>query len=94
MPSIALLIRGSPSKLKGFVTIATVSAPLSLLSRAATGAAPVPVPPPIPAAMKTISDLSNTSLISVMLSSAEVLPMSGSAPAPRPMVMAGPNWIL
>ena len=40
--------RLSPSKVKGFVIIATVSAPISLAMRATTGAAPEPVPPPDP----------------------------------------------
>ena len=38
----------------GIVTIPIVSMPRSLATRAITGAAPVPVPPPIPAVMKTI----------------------------------------
>ena len=42
-----------PSKLKGYVTTPTVRMPLSLESCATTGAAPVPVPPPIPAVMNT-----------------------------------------
>ena len=43
----------------GFVTIATASAPTSLAALATIGAAPVPVPPPIPAAIKTIFAPSN-----------------------------------
>ena len=41
--------------LKGFVTTATVSMPSSRAICATTGAAPVPVPPPMPAAMNTRS---------------------------------------
>ena len=47
------------SKDIGFVTIATAKAPTSFAALATIGAAPVPVPPPIPAAMKTISAPSN-----------------------------------
>ena len=36
------------------VTIATVSSPISLASLAMTGDAPVPVPPPMPAVMKSM----------------------------------------
>ena len=42
-------------ELNGFVTQATVSAPSSFAMAATTGAAPVPVPPPMPAVMKTMS---------------------------------------
>ena len=55
MPSSACRILRRPSKLNGLVTMPTVRAPLSLATSATTGAAPVPVPPPIPAAMKTRS---------------------------------------
>ena len=39
--------------MKGYVTTPTVRMPASLDMRATTGAAPVPVPPPMPAVMKT-----------------------------------------
>ena len=42
-------MRRLPSKAKGLVTTATVSAPSSLARFATTGAAPLPVPPPRPA---------------------------------------------
>ena len=54
MPSIAFFLLFSPSKENGLVTIAIVKAPKSLATCATIGAAPVPVPPPIPAAIKTI----------------------------------------
>ena len=38
-----------PSKEKGVVTMATVSTPMALAVAATTGAAPLPVPPPMPA---------------------------------------------
>jgi hypothetical protein len=57
MPCSAWLRRRRPSKLNGFVTIPTVSAPISSRAiSATTGAAPVPVPPPSPAVTNTISD--------------------------------------
>ncbi len=49
-------LRREPSKPNGLVTMPTVSAPTSRAIRATTGAAPVPVPPPEPAAMKIMSD--------------------------------------
>ena len=55
-PRKALDILFGASKLKGKVTIATVRIPKSLHTFATTGAAPVPVPPPIPAVTKTRSD--------------------------------------
>jgi len=54
-PSSATFFRRSPSKENGFVTTATVSAPNSLAISATIGAAPVPVPPPSPQVMNTIS---------------------------------------
>ena len=54
----------------GFVTIATVRAPLCFATSATTGAAPVPVPPPIPAAIKTRSEPSNACCNSSLDSSA------------------------
>ena len=91
-PSSALRARYFPSKLNGLVTTATVSAPISLLALATIGAAPVPVPPPRPAVTKTMSLPFNASRISSTDSMAAILPVSGSAPAPRPLVMLGPSW--
>jgi len=54
-PASACSIRFRPSKVKGLVTTATVRIPRSFASDATTGAAPVPVPPPSPAVMKTMS---------------------------------------
>ena len=59
-------------------------APISRIILAITGAAPVPVPPPKPVAIKTISYPASNSLISSSLSTAAFLPCSGSAPAPKP----------
>ena len=63
IPSSAWAMRRAPSKPKGLVTAATVSAPTSRASFATTGAAPVPVPPPAPAAMKTMSEPASSALI-------------------------------
>lgn len=43
------LLRCRPSKLKGVVTMPTVRMPISRAVLATTGAAPLPVPPPMPA---------------------------------------------
>mmetsp|Transcript_29299 Transcript_29299/g.69747 ORF Transcript_29299/g.69747 Transcript_29299/m.69747 type:complete len:394 (-) Transcript_29299:94-1275(-) len=92
MASVACLIRLRPSKAKGFVTIATVSAPLSLLTSARTGAAPLPVPPPIPLVMKQRSAPLTIAVISSRDSSAASRPISGSPPAPRPRVTDEPMF--
>ena len=53
-----------PSQVNGFVTTAIVKIPSSLAIFATTGAAPVPVPPPIPAVINTISEPSKAFVIS------------------------------
>ena len=55
MPLSAARARLPPSISKGRVTTATVRMPSSLASCATTGAAPVPVPPPMPAVMNSMS---------------------------------------
>ena len=52
--SSADCIRRFPSKVNGLVTTATVKIPAARAARAMTGAAPVPVPPPMPAVTKHI----------------------------------------
>ncbi len=54
-PASACTERRRPSKLNGRVTTPMVSAPMLRASSAMTGAAPVPVPPPSPAVMNTMS---------------------------------------
>ena len=67
------------------VTMPTVSMPISLLILAMTGAAPVPVPPPIPAVMNAILVPSLSMLrTSSMVSSAACRAFSGLLPAPSP----------
>jgi hypothetical protein len=83
-PSIDFHILFCPSKANGFVTTHTVRAPSSFAISATTGAAPVPVPPPRPQVINTISAHSSASLISSRDSSAAFFPVSGSEPAPRP----------
>ena len=79
-----------PSKLNGRVTIHTVNIPSSLQIFATTGAAPVPVPPPIPAVTNTRSDpatIDETASLSCIIA---FLPISGFAPAPNPFVKSFP----
>ena len=80
-----------PSKLKGVEIIATVTMPNFLAILAITGSAPVPVPPPRPAVIKSILVFLNSSEIISILSSAASLPIEGSAPAPKPFVLSRPN---
>src|SRR5580700_8710438 len=87
----ACSMRRFPSKAKGLVTTATVSAPSSLARFATTGAAPLPVPPPNPAVTKTMSAPSSASRIFSVSSSAALRPTSGFAPAPRPFVNFAPS---
>src|SRR6056297_2827702 len=94
MPCWATPKRRWPSNGNGLVTTATVKAPISLAAWAMTGAAPVPVPPPMPAVMNTISHSPRVSLIRPILSWAASRPVSGLAPAPRPLVSFSPSWIL
>ena len=87
-------MRFLPSKAKGSVTTATVRIFMSRAIFAITGAAPVPVPPPMPAVMNRRSVSFIASVSKSLLSSAACLPISGSAPAPRPFVRALPICIL
>ncbi len=90
-PWSAWSIRRLPSKANGLVTTATVSAPSSEARLAMMGAAPVPVPPPRPAVMKTMSAPSSASTSFSVSSRAASRPMSGLAPAPKPLVSFAPN---
>ena len=56
MPVSAACSRRVPSNPNGLVTMPTASAPSSRATRATIGAAPVPVPPPSPAVMNTMSE--------------------------------------
>src|SRR5579862_9376918 len=90
MPWSATNERLLPSISNGLVTTATVRMPSSLATCATTGAAPVPVPPPIPAVMNNMSQPSTSSTMRSRSSIAAWRPTSGSAPAPRPLVMLQP----
>ena len=90
IPASACNARRRPSKLNGRVTMPTVSAPAAREISAMTGAAPVPVPPPSPAVMNTMSAPATSSSISARLDSAASRPTSGSLPAPRPRVNSRP----
>src|SRR5262245_22704709 len=68
-----------------------VRMPNSLATRAITEAAPVPVPPPMPAAMKTIWLPVKLARMSSIASSAAASPISGLEPAPKPSVRLTPS---
>ncbi len=69
-PCCATAMRFLPSNGNGLVTTATVKIPISRATCATIGAAPVPVPPPIPAVINTISAPRNTSAMRSLSSSA------------------------
>jgi hypothetical protein len=91
-PPSATRMRCAPSKWNGLVTTPTVRMPCSRTARAITGAAPVPVPPPMPAVMNTMWLPCSWSSSSSIASSAAARPISGRAPAPRPWVIVEPSW--
>ena len=90
IPPRALTIRAFASNLKGFVTTPTVKIPISFAIPATTGAAPVPVPPPMPQVTNTISAPLISAVSSSIFSSAAFWPISGCAPAPSPLVSFSP----
>ena len=90
IPWSATMERLLPSIWNGLVTTATVSMPSSRAIWATTGAAPVPVPPPMPAVMNSMSQPSMSSMMRSRSSMAACRPISGSAPAPNPLVMLEP----
>mmetsp|Transcript_24156 Transcript_24156/g.66933 ORF Transcript_24156/g.66933 Transcript_24156/m.66933 type:complete len:310 (+) Transcript_24156:357-1286(+) len=90
--SVACRILRLPSKANGLVTIATVNAPLSFAISATTGAAPDPVPPPMPEVMKHKSVPCIIAAMSAADSSAASSPIDGSPPAPSPRVTEEPMF--
>ena len=94
MPARPRFILFGPSKLNGNVTIPTVRTPISRAICATRGAAPVPVPPPIPAVIKTISAPSISVSTASLSDSIASLPISDLAPAPKPLVRFLPICIL
>ncbi len=89
-PSIAFSILFWPSTVKGIVTTPIVKAPCFFAIEAITGAAPVPVPPPKPQVINTISELASFFLISDSDSFADSWPILGFDPAPKPWVNSFP----
>ena len=87
IPFTALKLRAFPSNKNGFVTIPTVNIPISFAISATIGAAPVPVPPPIPAVINTKSAPANICFISSLFSIAALSPTISFAPAPNPLVV-------
>src|SRR5262249_19100126 len=87
----ACSMRLRPSNVNGLVTTATVRMPRSRASEATTGAEPVPVPPPSPAVMKTMSAPSSSRVMVSGSSSAALRPTSGFEPAPSPCVRFAPS---
>ncbi|EWS56007.1 hypothetical protein X551_01189 [Methylibium sp. T29] len=85
-------MRRPPSKSKGLVTTPTVRMPISLATRAITGAAPVPVPPPMPAVRKIMLAPAIASRMRPSASSAAALPAAGLEPAPRPVLPSWMSW--
>jgi len=71
-----------------------VSAPSSFATSATTGAAQVPVPPPSPQVINTMSAPSRSDLISSRDSSAAFFPTSGLLHAPSPPVIILPRLSL
>ncbi len=94
MPISARRMRRAPSKWNGLVTTPTVRMPLLRAAWATTGAAPVPVPPPMPAVTKHMWVPFRWSMISSRHSSAAARPTSGCEPAPRPSVTWAPIWMM
>src|SRR2546421_2558053 len=86
IPISACRIRLRPSNRNGLVTIPIVSAPRSRAICEMIGAAPVPVPPPMPQVMNTRSAFWRECSTSSRFSSMAWRPISGLAPAPHPRV--------
>jgi len=91
-PSSALVSLFLPSKENGFVTTHIVNIPISFAIFATTGPAHVHVPPHIHNVINTMSVSCNMFLISASLSSAAFLPISGFAPAHKPLVRFKPTF--
>ena len=90
-PLSALVMRRPPSQSNGLVTTPTVRMPISLATRAITGAAPVPVPPPMPAVMNSMCAPAIASRMLSTASSAALAALLGLLPAPRPVP---PSWMM
>ena len=93
IPSSAFAFLFLPSNKNGFVTIPTVKIPIDFAISHTTGAAPVPVPPPIPHVTNTMSVFANAFFIFSSSSLAAISPKTGLAPAPKPFVVPFPMCI-
>ena len=89
-PFIALSILFFPSIVKGKVTTPIVNAPCFFAIFAISGAAPVPVPPPIPQVIKIMSLPAIFFFISDSDSFAASCPILGLLPEPKPWVNSLP----
>ena len=89
-PCSATSRRREPSNENGSVTTPTVSAPFLRAMSATVADAPVPVPPPIPAVINTISEPSRSSAMCSWLSFTARRPTSGRPPDPMPFTAWGP----
>src|SRR6266566_4171919 len=94
MPISAWRIRLRPSNRNGLVQIPMVRPPRSRATCEMIGAAPVPVPPPMPQVTNTRSALCRACSTSSRFSSIACRPISGRAPAPSPRVKRLPIWTL
>src|SRR6266403_3945275 len=94
MPASAKRIRRWPSKWNGLVTTPMVRMPSARAVLAIMGAAPVPVPPPMPAVTNTMLAPERWSRISSRTSCAAAAPTSGCEPAPKPCVTWVPIWMM
>ena len=83
-PWSALVMRRPPSQSKGLVTTPTVRMPISLATRAITGAAPVPVPPPMPAVMNSMCAPSMAARMSSTASFGRLAALLGLAAGAQP----------
>mmetsp|Transcript_61533 Transcript_61533/g.148197 ORF Transcript_61533/g.148197 Transcript_61533/m.148197 type:complete len:409 (+) Transcript_61533:464-1690(+) len=93
MAASACSARTRPSKANGVVTTPIVRQPAARARLATTGAAPEPVPPPMPAVTKTMSASLTTALISAADSRALASPTWGLPPAPSPRAVR-PIWMM
>src|SRR5450830_324302 len=93
-PCSAVFQRCLPSKVKGRVTTPTTSDRFLRAISAITGEAPVPVPPPMPAVMNTMSAPARVSSSMSRLISAARSPTMGLPPAPNRFIALPPMGIL
>ena len=91
MPACAVCILRGISKWNGVVTTPMERMPISCTISATTGAAPVPNPPPIVAAIITRSEPASMARIALSSSRAACSAISTRPPVPRPFVSFSPT---